>query len=73
MFTLTPAYGRDYTSAAEAVADYLGGKDWRIASVGNPYTGKYCSCRDFPGEQVKLRFNRNEDFTLVTWEPRGLR
>lgn len=31
---LTPSYGRDYTSAAKAKADFLAGKDFTLAATG---------------------------------------
>lgn len=31
---LTPSYGRDYTSAAKAKADFLAGKDFTLARTG---------------------------------------
>ena len=50
--TVIPAYGRDYKSAAAALADWQAGKDFRIA-----LTGQYCSIRDsIPG--VWIRYAR---------------
>ena len=37
---LVPAYGRKYTSALAAEADWLAGKDFKILD------GPYCSVRD---------------------------
>lgn len=37
---LIPAYGRTYNTAADAVADWNGGSDFKIAN------GPYCSVRD---------------------------
>ncbi len=43
--TVTPAYGRDYTSAAKAKSDWDSGKDF----VLNSFRGSaYCSSADFP-------------------------
>lgn len=50
MHTLSPAYGRDYKSAASAIADYKAGKDFRLEP-----SGQYCSIRDFSGP-VKIRY-----------------
>ena len=57
MSTLTPAYGREYKSAKEAKADYFAGKDFILNDVSSPYNGKYCSCRDFVGQQITLRYH----------------
>lgn len=53
---LSPAYGRDYKSAAEAKASFIEGKDW----TGDYNLGfKYCSVRDFEdGVPVLLRYNK---------------
>lgn len=61
MPTLTPAYGRDYKTDEEAIKDYVDGKDFVYNGLGE-FGGRYCSIRDFKGEEVKLRFNRKEDF-----------
>jgi hypothetical protein len=50
--TVTPAYGRDYKSAAAARADWNAGKDFRIA-----LSGQYCSIRDNIPD-VLIRYNR---------------
>ncbi len=47
---LVPAYGRKYETVQDAVNDYLAGRDFKI--LGGPY----CSCRDFPGESVSIRW-----------------
>lgn len=61
---LTPAYGRDYKSAADAIVAFFGGKDWKLASVG--YRGTYCSVRDFaPGVTVNLRYRCNTRVAVV--------
>jgi hypothetical protein len=40
--TLTPAYGRDYKSKAEVLADFDGDKDFVVADImsGGGYTNK---------------------------------
>lgn len=53
VFPLTPAYGRDYKTKAEAEADFKAGKDF-VTSMG-----QYCSRRDFEiGTRIELRFKR---------------
>jgi len=39
--TIQPANGRDYKSKAAVLADWTGGKDFRVST-----TGQYCSIRD---------------------------
>ena len=46
---LTPAYGREYKTKAEALAAWEEGKDFKIVN------GPYCSIRDFEG--LKRRHN----------------
>lgn len=72
MATLTPAYGRDYTSAKAAEADYLKGRDFVLNDAFSPWDGKPCSCRDFPGQEVKIRYNRRRNTVLVTYTPRDI-
>ena len=51
---LTPAYGRDYKSKAQACTDFKAGKDFKLAR-----TGQLCSIRDFvPGCTVIIRYGR---------------
>ena len=43
---LTPAYGRSYDNEAEILADFNGGKDFKI------FEGPYMSIRDWEGEDI---------------------
>jgi len=70
MRILTPAYGRDYTSKAQATEAYQSGKDWILNDITSPWDGKYCSCRDFPGEPVKLRYSKLRKSTITQYDPR---
>lgn len=59
MTTIVPAYGRDYQSKAEAIADLEAGKDFLICDVSHTFDGKYCSIRDFAkGERLKVRYKK---------------
>jgi len=69
MRILTPAYGRDYTSAQKAIAAYQSGKDWILNDITSPWDGKPCSCRDFPGEPVELRYSKLRKLTITQYEP----
>ena len=52
--TLTPAYGRDYTSKAKAEADLRNGKDFVLNA---PQGVTYCSVRDFrAGDTLNVRY-----------------
>lgn len=55
--TLTPAYGRDYTSAAAARADFDAGKDFILNEHGHRYDGKPINKEQIPpGTNVKIRY-----------------
>jgi hypothetical protein len=59
-----PAYGRDYSSAAKAKADFLAGKDFSMLSIDQG--GAYCSRSDFaPGTVVNLRYKKLMSATCV--------
>ena len=64
--TLTPSYGRDYKSAKEAKESFLGGKDWIVASISNPYCGRQCSILDLKGFRVELRYKKLTKVAIVT-------
>lgn len=57
--TLTPAFGRDYTSAGAAAAHWAAGKDFRIG-----IDGPYCSIRDASAlhaqgvRTIRIRYSR---------------
>ena len=66
MATLTPAYGRDYKSKAEAEADFRAGKDFIYNQYGDRYDGKPCSIRDFEeGSQHQIRYQKNTKVFIV--------
>jgi hypothetical protein len=63
--TLTPAYGRDYKSAADTVAAFNSGKDFVLASVF--HGSGYVSRRDFaPGDRVCLRYSKLQKVAVYT-------
>ncbi len=57
--TLTPAYGRDYKSRAEALEAWNSGKDF---SINSPQGSTYCSVRDTAdcpvGHKLQIRWKR---------------
>ena len=65
MPTLTPAYGRDYKSAAEAIEAYKSGKDFVLHDPTSRWNGCYCSIRDNL-KDVYIRYNKNRD--IVPYE-----
>ena len=68
---LTPAYGRDYTSAADAIADWQRERDFRISDVSSRWDGSYIGIADRPAlldsgiTSVTLRFNQHRDTVEV--------
>jgi hypothetical protein len=63
--TLIPAYGRDYTSAKKAKADFDANKDFIIADYSSPYDGKLVNREQLPkGATVTLRFKQLRNVTV---------
>ena len=60
MITLIPAYGRDYKSKKDVLADWNAGKDFVIQAIMHPYDGKPANKRDMATEtsSVMLRYQR---------------
>lgn len=54
--TVTPAYGRDYTSQKAVKADWAAGKDFIIADVMHPDCGRYVNNQDYPTGLVMARY-----------------
>ena len=65
--TLTPAYGRDYTSAKEAKSAFLANHDFVIADIFHRDTGRYCNLADLAGNEkhVTLRYAKLRKVTVV--------
>ena len=63
--TLTPAYGRDYTSKVAVSQDFQLGKDFIIAQYGHPYDGKPCNKADLPEWTVNIRYSKLRKITNV--------
>lgn len=59
---LTPSYGRDYTSAAKAKADFFAGKDFTFAATGQQMSILDCDL----GSTVYLRYKKLTQLTPVT-------
>jgi len=66
--TLTPAYGRDYTSKAKAEADFRAGKDFIIQDMSSPWDGKPANIRDLSGAgvaTVNIRYKKLRNIAVV--------
>ena len=63
--TLTPAYGRDYKSAAAARKDYFDNKDFVINQIMHPYDGKYVNKEQLPDTTVNIRYKKLANITVV--------
>jgi len=66
MLTLSPAYGRDYTSAKAVKADWQAGKDFRIESYG-PDMGRYIGKEEADAEHltVMIRYKRLTQLCVI--------
>ena len=59
--TLTPAYGRDYTSKAKVLTDFNANKDFIYNDVFSPFDGKACNKSDLQSANVttvKIRYKK---------------
>jgi len=63
--TLTPAYGRDYTSAEAVKADWDANKDFLIADVSSPYNGKPLNKQDAPAGTYNIRYNKKTQVCVI--------
>ena len=59
MPALTPAYGRNYTSAAAAKRDWLAGKDFILQDVTSQWDGKPTNKDDWQGQAVVIRYGKD--------------
>lgn len=63
--TVTPAYGRDYKTAAAARADWDAGKDFLVADHFSRWDGKPTGKADHPAGTVTIRFDSLTKITRV--------
>ena len=63
--TLTPAYGRDYTSKVAVSQDFQLDKDFIICQFGHPYDGKPANRTDLSGDTVSIRYDKLRKVTVV--------
>ena len=68
-WTLTPAYGRDYRTADDAVADFDADKDFVCEATpdGPNFGGRYVSKNQVPkGNVVYIRYKKNTRVAVTT-------
>jgi hypothetical protein len=65
MLTMIPAYNRDYREPHQVLADFLEDKDFMICDVSCPFNGKYANRSDLKEEEVKIRYNKLQDFVVI--------
>lgn len=58
MLHVIPAYGRDYKSKKEVIADWSSGKDFQIQDMSNPNDGGYVNVQDLPKGELQVRFGK---------------
>ncbi len=66
--TVTPAYGRDYSTAKAARAAWADGKDWIVADYQSPWDGKPINASDARSAgiiEVTLRFGGLRKIAIV--------
>jgi len=60
MFTVSPAYGREYKTAAAAKSDWIANKDFIVQDFFSKWDGKPINreqaSRAYPGASVQIRF-----------------
>ena len=57
----SPAYGRDYKSAAKALEDWKAGKDFTHEPSGRMISVRDCK----PGDSVELRYCQLRKLTVI--------
>ena len=64
--TLTPSYGRDYKSAKEVKAAWEEGKDFTIADMFHPDSGRQVNKADAPkGATLNIRYKGLAQIAVV--------
>ena len=67
--TLTPAYGRDYTSKAKALSDWNGDKDFIINDIASRWDGKPTNRSQMAGscyDKAMIRYKKNTQVFVVS-------
>ncbi len=66
--TLIPAYGRDYKNKKTAVADFNGGKDFKICDITSRWDGKPANKKALQAagvRRVQIRYNNKRSVCVV--------
>lgn len=67
--TLVPAYGRDYKSKKEVLADWSADKDFLIADFSHPYDGKPMNRQDaetdMKGATINIRYKQQRNICQI--------
>lgn len=63
--TLTPAYGRDYTSAKAVKADWDANKDFVIADIVGGNAGRMISKQDAPAGSYSIRYKKLTQICVI--------
>lgn len=64
--TLTPAYGRDYTSQKAVKADWDANKDFVIADVFGGQAGRMINKQDAPKGTYNIRYKKLTQVCVIT-------
>lgn len=68
--TLVPAYGRDYKSKKEVLADWENGKDFIINDMSHPYDRKYINKTDAASEKgttYNIRYKKLTEIAQIKY------
>lgn len=69
MIVVTPAYGRDYPSAAKAKSAWVANLDFILQSYGSPWDGKPINAEQaskaYPGCSVQIRYQSPRRQTIL--------
>jgi hypothetical protein len=64
--TLTPSYGRDYTSAKAVKADWDANKDFTIADVFSGNHGRQINKQQAPKGTYNIRYKKLTQVCVIT-------
>lgn len=69
LISVTPAYGRDYTSGVKAKADWLSGKDFILQDFRSPWDGRPINLEDankaYPGVDILVYYRDRRNTVLI--------
>ena len=62
--TLTPAYGKVYTTKREVVDAWVGNTDFRLATTGQ-YLTRSEAKKYLPGDSFEIRYGKNLEKVVI--------